>query len=57
VHTLDEAEAVYDYTDEDGIPLYQTVRQVFKNADGTPIITAEGKERRKTPDGRGGGMS
>lgn len=53
-----EIEATYDYTDEEGRLLFQTVRQVFKNADGTPVMTGAGKpkktflQRRKTDDGQ-----
>jgi hypothetical protein len=38
-----ETEATYNYTDEGGGSLFQTVRQVFRNPDGTLVMTPEGK--------------
>jgi hypothetical protein len=50
-----EIEAIYEYTDEEGRLLFQSVRYVFKKSDGTLVMTREGKpaktflQRRRDP--------
>lgn len=43
-----EIEAAYDYTDAEGSLLFQSVRFVFRNADGSYVMTKDGAKKKKT---------